>query len=103
LLREFLQHSRRHRHHQHLAVSRRQKANRYFMLSILSLFLAIPFLLQNFIENFLEENWKWLLVVISISAIVWTYKLIANNRKNKMESFALSVPMQESSENNSVY
>ena len=91
LLSEFIRSSRRHRSHQEMDLVRRQKANRYLSLSIVLLCISVPLLIENFIEGFIGNNWKWLLPVISISIFLRLYRNYMNKRNSRMtKSFAMS-------------
>ncbi|MGZ3950850.1 MAG: hypothetical protein ACXVBZ_05615 [Flavisolibacter sp.] len=98
LLKEFIRHSRRHRYHQDMDVVRRQKANRYLTLSIILFCIALPLLLENFIQAFIEDNWKWILPVISLSIFLRLYKNYIVNRNNRV---AKSLLMSFENANNS--
>jgi len=50
ILREFIQQSRRHSHHKNLDIAMQKKASRYLILSIAFFLIAIPLLVQKFIE-----------------------------------------------------
>jgi len=90
LLREFIRSSRRHRSHQEMDLVRRQKANRYLSLSIVLVCITVPLLIENFIEGFIGNNWKWLLPVISISIFLRLYRNYITNRTARMtKSFAM--------------
>jgi len=91
LLKEFVRHSRRHRYHQDIDAIIRQKANRYLSISRILCCIAVPLLIQNFVEGFIERNWKWLLPVLLLLMLLWVYKslFIRNNRTNK--SLAVSL------------
>ncbi|HEY6955648.1 MAG TPA: hypothetical protein VI385_10425 [Flavisolibacter sp.] len=84
LLREFIRSSRRHRYHQEMDGARRQKANRYMTLSVILFIIALPLLVENLIENFLEDNWKWLLPVIGLSVFLLVFRSYSNNRNYRM-------------------
>gem|GEM_PF-2610617 len=84
LLREFIRSSRRHRYHQEMDGARRQKANRYMTLSVILFIIALPLLVENLIENFLEDNWKWLLPVIGLSVFLLVFRSYLNNRNYRM-------------------
>lgn len=84
LLREFIRSSRRHRHHQDMDGARRQKVNRYMTLSVILFIIALPLLVENLIENFLEDNWKWLLPVICLSVFLLVFRSYSNNRNYRM-------------------
>ena len=84
LLREFIRSSRRPRYHQEMDGARRQKANRYMTLSVILFIIALPLLVENLIENFLEDNWKWLLPVIGLSVFLLVFRSYLNNRNYRM-------------------
>ena len=91
LLKEFVRHSRRHSHHQNIDEIIRQKANRYLSISRILFCVAVPLLIQNFVEGFIENNWKWLLPVVLLSILLWVYRSFGfarNSRVNK--SLAIS-------------
>jgi len=91
LLKEFIRHSRRHRYHRDIEALRRQKASRYLTFSIILFCVAMPLLIENFIKDFLEDNWKWVLPLISISIFLRLYRNYNNNRNFRMDkSLAMS-------------
>jgi hypothetical protein len=91
LLKEFIRQSRRHRYHQDIDAVRRQRANRYLTFSVILLCIAVPLLIENFIEAFIEDNWKWLIPIVCFSVVLRLYKNFTANRNNRIaKSLALS-------------
>lgn len=84
LLKEFMRHSRRHSDNKGIDITIQQKATRYLVFCILLLWITIPFVIQNFVDGFIEQNWKWLISFFSILIIILAYKTINANRKNKI-------------------
>ena len=85
LLKEFMRHSRRHRYHQDLDLVRRQKANRYLTLTIILFCAVVPLLLENFVDDFIENNWKWIIPLVFLSVFARLYRTYIANRNSKME------------------
>jgi hypothetical protein len=97
LLKEFIRHSRRHRHHQDMDAARLQRANRYLSFSIVLSCIALPLFIENFVEAFIEENWKWLLPSICLAVFLRLYKNYTVNRNNRLtRSLAVSFENNDS-------
>jgi hypothetical protein len=85
LLNEFIRHSRRHRYNQDLEIPIRQKLIRYLRLSLIFFCTIIVLLIESFFKGFVEQSWKWIILLASITAFAWLY----NNRKKKQIDHAL--------------
>jgi len=91
LLRQFMRHSRRHTENKDIDITIQQKATRYLTFCVLLFCITIPFIIQNFIKGFIEQNWQWLISFLSIPIIILAYKSISANRKNRTtKGFSLS-------------
>jgi len=81
LLRHFIQHSRRHNHNKEIDTSIQQKARRHLSVSVLLVLIMLPLLVQNFVEGFIETNWKWIVSFLFISLAILAYKIFTEYRK----------------------
>jgi len=82
LLKHFIQHSRRHTYNKEIDTSIQQRARRYLSVCVVLTFVMLPLLVQNFVEGFIENNWKWLATCLSISLSVLAYKNITTTTKS---------------------
>ena len=82
LLRHFIQHSRRHTYNKEIDTSIQQRAKRYLGVCVILAFIMLPLLVQNFIEGFIENNWKWIATCLFIPVTIFTYKNITPNSKS---------------------
>jgi uncharacterized membrane protein YdjX (TVP38/TMEM64 family) len=99
LLKEFIRQSRRHRYHQDIDAVRRQRASRYLTFSIILFCIAVPLLIENFIEAFIEDNWKWLVAIVCLSVFLRIYRNNTVSRNNRMaKSLAVSFDNTDNSQ-----
>ena len=82
LLRHFIQHSRRHSYHKDIDALIQQRSKRYLNVCVLLLFIIGPLLVQNFVEGFIENNWKWIIGFLLIPLAIVAYKQVMEMRKN---------------------
>lgn len=82
LLRHFVQHSRRHTYNKEIDSSIQQRAKRYLSVCVLMVLIMLPLLVQNFIEGFIENNWKWIATCLFIPLTIFTYKNMTPTSKN---------------------
>jgi hypothetical protein len=82
LLKHFIQHSRRHTYNKEIDTSIQLRARRYLSITIVLLFIMLPLLVQNFVEGFIENNWKWIATCLFIPMTILAYKNVTTNSKN---------------------
>ena len=84
LLKHFIQHSRRHTYNKEIDTSIQQRARRYLSICVVLSFVMLPLLVQNFVEGFIENNWKWIATCLSIPMSILTYKNISTSSKKRV-------------------
>jgi hypothetical protein len=83
LLRHFIQHSRRHSYNKDIDTSIQQRAKRYLNVCLILLSIMLPLLIQNFVDGFIENNWKWIASFLFIPLAIIAYKNRTDHSKKR--------------------